>query len=352
MVSLEDFQSDDTISAGNKQDTADINPNTQNTTTHTSFQTESDHKIDSTLSQPVIHRSKISRRKSWAHVLLLIILLLLTGIRTAESLGIVQLYVEDVALLPRYGVGITVLALLAIWSRSIVSKIMSIIMLVIVAAGFTILSSYVSIDSNRLGNINDSISAFLSGVDSIDIVMDHLATQITIDMSSSDDLLIDYRGDRNVQVGRTDRDSFVIREESKWNILDTVQSLTTVAIPDSSRYSLDIHALYADTTMDISGVELESLRIYGAMSDNDLVMDRFTDDANLTIRSWYSNTDMRLPTSIGVDLYYSKYLGSLNLTNFVEIAPGHYQTIGYDDATQKVTIVVDAVRGNLTIVRQ
>lgn len=102
---------------------------------------------------------------------------------------------------------------------------------------------------------------------------------------------------------------------------------------------------------DLSRFKVKKLDIDSGAASFDLKLGDEYDDTHVNIDAGASSIQFMIPESSGCDLKISSVLSGKEISGFKKIDHGHYQTDNFEDASNKIFIVVDAAVSSYTITR-
>ena len=117
-------------------------------------------------------------------------------------------------------------------------------------------------------------------------------------------------------------------------------------------WSFDFNIGAADFDFDFSDYKVESIDIDGGAASIKLTLGVLQEKTDISINAGASSIRIVVPESAGCRLEGTTVLSSRNLEGFTRIDKGLYETEGFDQASQKLHIKIDAAVSSFTILRK
>ncbi len=115
-------------------------------------------------------------------------------------------------------------------------------------------------------------------------------------------------------------------------------------------FNFDIGA--AEFDFDLSNHKVRNIDIDGGAASIELKLGALQPETDVRIEAGATSIEIRVPASVGCRVTGSTVLSSKNLNGFNKIEKGLYETPGYESASQKIRIKVDAAISSFSVIRE
>lgn len=116
-------------------------------------------------------------------------------------------------------------------------------------------------------------------------------------------------------------------------------------------WDMDIDIGAADFRFDLRNFKVSELDIDGGATSIKLYLGGLHPETRVDISAAASSIEVQVPDSAGCRVEGSTVLSSRNLEGFTKLDKGIYETEGFESASQKITIKVDAAVSSFTVKR-
>ena len=155
---------------------------------------------------------------------------------------------------------------------------------------------------------------------------------------------IEPESEDDIYVVNIERDSKSVQKQDKFN-------KATIKLNDKPLWDIELNLGAADAQMDLSKFRVRDVDIEGGASDVNLKLGSKVSDIQLEVDAGASNFELQVPESSGCRLQAEAVLSNKDFEGFEKESSGLYLTKGYEDAENKIDIVVDAAISNFKIER-
>lgn len=155
---------------------------------------------------------------------------------------------------------------------------------------------------------------------------------------------IEPESEDDIYVINIERDSKSVQKQDKFN-------KATIKLNDKPLWDIELNLGAADAQMDLSKFRVRDVDIEGGASDINLKLGSKVSDIQLEVDAGASNFELQVPESSGCRLQAEAVLSNKDFEGFERDSSGLYLTPGYEDAENKIDIVVDAAISNFKIER-
>ncbi len=107
----------------------------------------------------------------------------------------------------------------------------------------------------------------------------------------------------------------------------------------------------ADVDMDLSGIKVSDLCIEGGAASIRVKLGDNHPETKVNIEAGASAIKVKVPEGSGCDLNITSVLSGKNISGFEKIDHGHYRTENFDEAENKIYLVVEAAVSSYSIIR-
>jgi len=137
----------------------------------------------------------------------------------------------------------------------------------------------------------------------------------------------------------------------RWNSRKIINDLS-LKLTDKLPLDLKINASASDMTLDFSKLNLSSLKIDSGASNIDLTLgENIGQNMPITIDAGASSLNIKLPKNLEAEANFKSALSSRDLEGFKKISSGKYQTEGFNSASKRVIINLNAGASSVSLRR-
>jgi hypothetical protein len=130
-----------------------------------------------------------------------------------------------------------------------------------------------------------------------------------------------------------------------------IKNDATISLNPAIIWDLKVDAGAAKIDFDLSPFKIDRIDVDGGASSLNLKIGDLYDKTDIRINTGASAIKIEVPESVGCELHTSTVLSSKSFEGFVKIDNGYYQTEGYNTATKKITIKIDAAVSEVRVER-
>jgi hypothetical protein len=115
--------------------------------------------------------------------------------------------------------------------------------------------------------------------------------------------------------------------------------------------SLDVQAGAADSTLDLSALQIARLDLQTGISNTHIRLPQAAGLTQVTVKGGIANIAFEVPTGVAADIQLSAPLsgGSVDETRFRSLGHGHYRSANYDTAANRVELDAQVGMANITV---
>lgn len=107
----------------------------------------------------------------------------------------------------------------------------------------------------------------------------------------------------------------------------------------------------ADVEFDLSGLKVNNLEVDGGAAVIMIKLGNEYNDTRVNIESGVSSIKVKVPETSGCDLNITSVLSSKTIRGFEKIDHGHYRTKNFNEAENKIYLVVETAMSSCSIIR-
>ncbi|MCF8218258.1 MAG: DUF5668 domain-containing protein [Bacteroidales bacterium] len=146
---------------------------------------------------------------------------------------------------------------------------------------------------------------------------------------------------------------YVINIERDGKVYHNRNSINKASIKLNSKpvWDIELDLGAADARMDLSPFKVNYVDVEGGASNIRLKLGSKVSQTKVNVDAGVSNFDLLVPESSGCRVQFESVLSGKNMDGFKKESSGLYLTPGYEDAKNKIDIVVEAAISNFEIKR-
>jgi hypothetical protein len=115
-------------------------------------------------------------------------------------------------------------------------------------------------------------------------------------------------------------------------------------------WDLDLNVGAAKIDFDLSPYKIRKTRIEGGASDVEVKIGDKLDNAEVEIEAGAASITVRVPESVGCEIYSDTFLASRDFKGFSK-RNGHYETSNFNSSSKKIKIKIQAGLASVDVVR-
>ena len=177
------------------------------------------------------------------------------------------------------------------------------------------------------------------------LLIDDTASLVDFEKRGS---LIDYKyavtqTDNLVDIDIFIEDDMVLRTHSKNKI--------AVSLNPQPIWDLGFEVGAADVEFDFSGLKISDLNVEGGAAAIIITLGDAFNNTKVNIETGASSVKVKVPEKSGCDLQIKSVMSGKSINGFEKVDHGHYRTDNFDQAENKVYLVIETAVSSCSIIR-